>query len=302
MPIASSDDMILASLEEIHDALKAPYSESPLPSIAHSTTEQIRQLSSILQQRNKSLDKKEDELDKAVAFDLSFQPPTVSALRVPMDPIEEETRAPTATQTRETYVPATDILVPVFPTELRPPPGMPPLRVETIIVEPDSSSNPTVTSDLAAPTALPPPTYHNSTGPSGKRRRQQMRNNKPRAIPTAMRLSITNPVIPIVPPKYSANLAYVATQNCNNIYHWALHGNAFNPDTGQLAEYLELSKCTEGQYWIDGNGDEIGRLAQGRGTKITGTDTMFFIPFSDIPKGKKCTYVNIVVAYRPEKE
>jgi hypothetical protein len=28
--------------------------------------------------------------------------------------------------------------------------------------------------------------------------------------------------------------------------HFALHGNAFNPDTGQLAEYSELSKCSEG--------------------------------------------------------
>jgi hypothetical protein len=26
--------------------------------------------------------------------------------------------------------------------------------------------------------------------------------------------------------------------------HFALHGNAFNPDTGQLVDYIELSKCS----------------------------------------------------------
>jgi hypothetical protein len=33
--------------------------------------------------------------------------------------------------------------------------------------------------------------------------------------------------------------------------HFALHGNAFNPDTGQLAEYIELNKYSEGALWID---------------------------------------------------
>jgi hypothetical protein len=56
--------------------------------------------------------------------------------------------------------------------------------------------------------------------------------------------------------------------------HYALHGNAFNPDTDQLADYIELSQCS---------------------------DTMFFIPIHDIPKGKKATYLKIVAAYRPEK-
>ena len=28
--------------------------------------------------------------------------------------------------------------------------------------------------------------------------------------------------------------------------HFALHGNASNPNTGQLAEYRELSQCSEG--------------------------------------------------------
>jgi hypothetical protein len=79
-------------------------------------------------------------------------------------------------------------------------------------------------------------------------------------------------------------------------------GNAFNPDTGQLADYLELSKCSEGQFWIDSCKDEFGRLCRGHGTEMkSGTETMFFIPVSAIPKGRKATYLRIVSAFRPEK-
>jgi hypothetical protein len=85
--------------------------------------------------------------------------------------------------------------------------------------------------------------------------------------------------------------------------HFALHGNAFNPDTGQLAEYLELSKCSEGALWIESCKDEFGRLCQGHGPDMpNGTNTMFFIPFSAVPKDKKATYLRIVAAHCPEKK
>jgi hypothetical protein len=48
--------------------------------------------------------------------------------------------------------------------------------------------------------------------------------------------------------------------------------------------------------------NEFGRLCQGHGMAMpTGTDTMFFIPVHDIPKGKKVTYLKIVTMYWPEK-
>jgi ribosomal protein L7/L12 len=87
---------------------------------------------------------------------------------------------------------------------------------------------------------------------------------------------------------------------CNYPMYWALHGNAFNPDTCQLAEYQELAKCSEGKYWIEANGDEIGRLAQGRKSRrLAGTDTIFFVALKDIPKHKKITYLkrNRNIAY-----
>jgi hypothetical protein len=86
--------------------------------------------------------------------------------------------------------------------------------------------------------------------------------------------------------------------------HWALHGTAMNPDTGQIAEYDELSKCSDGAQWIQSNTEEFGRLAQGLGpdsSMPTGTDTIFFIHPRQIPNGRTTTYIRIVCADRPEK-
>ena len=85
--------------------------------------------------------------------------------------------------------------------------------------------------------------------------------------------------------------------------HFALHGNAFNPDTGKIAEYAELRNCSDGPKWRAGCADEFGRLLNGHGENMpTGTETMFFIHPSKIPKHKKPTYMRIVAAYRPEKK
>jgi Reverse transcriptase (RNA-dependent DNA polymerase) len=84
--------------------------------------------------------------------------------------------------------------------------------------------------------------------------------------------------------------------------HAALLGSAVNPDTGVIAEYAELAASSQGAAWQQANADEIGRLCTGHGPDMpTGTDTMRFIHKSDIPNGKKPTYLRIVCAYRPEK-
>ena len=96
----------------------------------------------------------------------------------------------------------------------------------------------------------------------------------------------------------SSNHAYVVQQ----APHFAYFGNAINPDTNQPAEYLELSKCSEGAEWIKSASEEFGRLAQGNGTTVLeGTNTIRFIHLKDIPEDKKPTYLKMVVADRPEK-
>ncbi len=77
---------------------------------------------------------------------------------------------------------------------------------------------------------------------------------------------------------------------------------AVNPDTNQPAEYNELRKCSDGKHRIDSYSNKFGRLAQGRlPTMPSGTDTIFFIHPSKMPKGRKATYLRIVCDDRPQK-
>ena len=48
--------------------------------------------------------------------------------------------------------------------------------------------------------------------------------------------------------------------------------------------------------------NEIGRLAQGVGSRIKGTNTFTFVDISDIPKNKFTTYARIVSEIRPNKD
>ena len=59
--------------------------------------------------------------------------------------------------------------------------------------------------------------------------------------------------------------------------HHALHGYAVNPDTGRIAQYPELSQCSEGALWEESNMDEWGRLMNGHQNMKTGTNTLKFI-------------------------
>jgi hypothetical protein len=82
-----------------------------------------------------------------------------------------------------------------------------------------------------------------------------------------------------------------------------MHGTAVNPDTGGIAEYKELSTCSNGNLWQPSNADEIGRIFHGLGPDSympTGTNTLFFIDKKDVSKDKKPIYVRVVCADRPE--
>jgi hypothetical protein len=85
-------------------------------------------------------------------------------------------------------------------------------------------------------------------------------------------------------------------------FEYAYLGHAVNPDTGKIADYKTLLHSSVGHLWEGGSIDEFGLLLQGNGTTVpSGTDTMRFVPFSDLPPGYKATYVYFVCAYRPEK-
>jgi hypothetical protein len=268
MPLASTTDLILAALQDLRCALSMPNTNSPLAPSTDSHSALLHRLTAIL-------------------------------------------NGPTTT-INTTPAPANLIPTP----QLAPPPGFPPLptardhpapplRVESPQLQSPATSlrvdstplAPSPTVQWKDPSIASTTTYENSTGPRGRQRRKKARKAK---------MATLSPI-----PTLTANSAITAEPHAKlsppitmaNTEHFALHGNAFNPDTGQLADYDELSRCSEGPLWIESCKDEFGRLCQGHGTKMpTGTDTMFFIPVTAIPKGRKATYLRIVAAYRPEKE
>jgi hypothetical protein len=75
---------------------------------------------------------------------------------------------------------------------------------------------------------------------------------------------------------------------------------ALHPDTGELVEYPALLKSSDGHLWDESCAEEAGCLAQGY-KQNTGTNTIFVLHPSKIPKGREATYLRNVVADQPQK-
>jgi hypothetical protein len=75
-----------------------------------------------------------------------------------------------------------------------------------------------------------------------------------------------------------------------------------NQDTGASLEYRQLIQDeTTFPVWNKSETHEFGRLAQGVGGRIEGSNTILFILRQAIPKGKIETYDRFVVDIRPNK-
>ncbi len=82
----------------------------------------------------------------------------------------------------------------------------------------------------------------------------------------------------------------------------AFIGAIIDKSTGQTLEYRHLTKMTKYKaIWNTSFANELGRLAQGI-RDIKGTDTIHFIPHTDMPADKTATYGCIVCTHRPQKE
>jgi hypothetical protein len=78
--------------------------------------------------------------------------------------------------------------------------------------------------------------------------------------------------------------------------------SVINEDTGASLEYRHLIKDDSTfPVWNKTAANEFGRLAQGVGDRIEGSNTIFFIPRQAVPKGKIITYGRFVVDIRPNK-
>jgi hypothetical protein len=84
--------------------------------------------------------------------------------------------------------------------------------------------------------------------------------------------------------------------------HSHLANAVLHPEAGVALEYCTLSTDpTTTTTWVHSFANELGRLAQGVGDRVRGTDTIFFIPFTAVPSDRTVTYGRIVCDYRPQK-
>ena len=83
---------------------------------------------------------------------------------------------------------------------------------------------------------------------------------------------------------------------------WGRANAVIDQATGAVLEYNKLKIGPDGEQWIQAAANEIGCLTQGVQPHMPkGTETMFFIPHTAMPKGRKATYLRIVAAEKPNK-
>ena len=79
----------------------------------------------------------------------------------------------------------------------------------------------------------------------------------------------------------------------------------FDKDTGKLLKYRQLiSHPKYSKLWTHSSANEFGRLAQGVGGQIQGTNTIFFIHKHQVPADRRrdVTYAKFVCELKPNKK
>ena len=122
--------------------------------------------------------------------------------------------------------------------------------------------------------------------------------------------------LPAVPPPKPATLPNepttpTPTQHIPNVpYNLRPHTSCphyaapiTHSETSRSMEYKDIiTDPSTRATWLHSAANEFGRLAQGLPDKrVEPTNTMFFIPFSQVPKHKRPTYARFVCSYRPQK-
>jgi hypothetical protein len=75
-----------------------------------------------------------------------------------------------------------------------------------------------------------------------------------------------------------------------------------DPITGKQLEYRQLIANPDTKaVWLRSSANEFGRLAQGVGGRVKGTDTISFIHHHEVPRDKTVTYARFVCSERPNK-
>jgi hypothetical protein len=90
-------------------------------------------------------------------------------------------------------------------------------------------------------------------------------------------------------------------QHLQAVHTFSPQVNHIYNDLGKKETIDTLLSGKDSATWTTSLANEFGRLAQGYGTGIKGTDTIDFIQRTDVPSNKKVTYGNFICDYRPLK-
>jgi hypothetical protein len=299
--------MILASLKDIAIALKQPSHVEMLPPIITNQNRMaLNQLMAILDPPSTRHDLDIDEHIPPLRIIHPASPTlTAPSLRVVDDQLESDA-LPSTPRRSNTTILATDHdndMMPNMPNliDADDDTNILPSSI-TPVLDTGNTALPVLDTDTTAQDTTPSisnmeATYETLTKPRARKPRHKKPSTTKRNHHSHRTRSSTG--TPRRPP--TIHQAHAAADTPVYPDEYALHGNAFNPDTGKIAEYKELSLCSDGSYWIESNCEEIGRLFQGY-KKVEGTSTCIFIRKRDIPRHKRATYLRIVAAHRPEKE
>ena len=115
----------------------------------------------------------------------------------------------------------------------------------------------------------------------------------PKAQP---KLNARHSIFAMFPRANTPETGIPATQMANAV---------IDPHTGKTLEYRHLmAEEKSKRLWTRSFANELGRLAQGVGDRVKGTDTIFFIRKDEVPidRRRDVTYGRIVVDIRPQKQ
>jgi len=243
VPTATTADYILASIMDIANALQKPPPNSPLEPLTESQVMALEQLMVVLHGKKKG--------NCNTAPDVA--PATIApTLRV----------GPPASIQHQHELPAAALRV-----DPNPAPQQPPL--------PSDQHHPANHIQMDHNALSPPPTVKDSSSHDDP----TVITSNCAAQPSWMVTTQWQTGSMHCPQHSPCHVAATATiQDPTVALEHALHSNAFNPDTGKLAEYSKLSCSSDGAMWQASNATEIHHLAQGH-SKTTGTSFMCYPGF-----------------------
>jgi hypothetical protein len=112
----------------------------------------------------------------------------------------------------------------------------------------------------------------------------------------------------VVPPDATANRVQPCTSDTPHLlYPPAQAHSVIHATTGQAMNYCFLIEGSGCALWLRSMANDLGRLAQGAGSNrpapdhITGTNTIFFILKTSVPKGRQVAYCKQEASIRPTK-